>query len=158
MPEVLFYHLTFSPLEAALPDLLGKSLTRGWRALVRSSSRARLDWLDRQLWTVSDDSFLPHGIGGGEHDAAQPILLTVDRMNPNRADILFLVDGADVEMQEISDFTRVCIMFDGGDADALQHARGQWAAVSSAGLTARYWAQEGGRWRQKAAVNEAGYS
>ena len=38
MAEILFYHLTHSPLEAMLPDLLQKSLDRGWKVLVRSGN------------------------------------------------------------------------------------------------------------------------
>ena len=34
MTEVLFYHLTESRLEDALPALLEKSLERGWRVVV----------------------------------------------------------------------------------------------------------------------------
>ena len=45
MAEVLFYHLTESTLEDALPGLLEKSLQRGWRALVRTGSEERRDGL-----------------------------------------------------------------------------------------------------------------
>ena len=36
--EVWFYHLERTGLEQALPELLNKTLARGWRALVRSRS------------------------------------------------------------------------------------------------------------------------
>ena len=39
MAEVLFYHLTESTLEDALPPLLEKSLERGWRAVVQTGER-----------------------------------------------------------------------------------------------------------------------
>ena len=45
MTEVLFYHLTQSRLEEALPDLLEKSLGRGWRVVVQFSSEERRDAL-----------------------------------------------------------------------------------------------------------------
>ena len=65
MAEVLFYHLTAAPLEATLPDLLEKSLARGWRVLLRAGSEAGLGFLDDRLWTFRDDAFLPHGRAGG---------------------------------------------------------------------------------------------
>ena len=43
MTEVLFYHLTESALEDALPPLLEKSLERGWRAVVQTGSDERRD-------------------------------------------------------------------------------------------------------------------
>ena len=51
MAEVLFYHMTESRLEEALPDLLEKCLARGWRVVVQSTSPERADALDAHLWT-----------------------------------------------------------------------------------------------------------
>ncbi|HEY0052608.1 MAG TPA: DNA polymerase III subunit chi, partial [Caulobacteraceae bacterium] len=59
--EIWFYHLERSSLEQVLPDLLEKTLTRGWRAQVRARDEARLADLDERLWTWKDDAFLAHG-------------------------------------------------------------------------------------------------
>ena len=48
MSEVLFYHLTATPLERTLPELLEKALGRGWRVVVRCGSHAGLAELDRE--------------------------------------------------------------------------------------------------------------
>src|SRR5690606_3244729 len=94
MAEVLFYHLTESTLEDALPGLLEKSLERGWRAVVQTGSQERRDALDAHLWTWRDDSFLAHGTEHDQHAALQPVLLTTGEGNANAAQIRFLVDGA----------------------------------------------------------------
>jgi DNA polymerase-3 subunit chi len=47
---------------------------------------------------------------------------------------------------------RTCLLFDGGDERALATARDDWRAVRAAGLPAAYWAQERGRWVEKAAA------
>jgi DNA polymerase IIIc chi subunit len=60
MTEVLLYHLQDVSLESVLPSLLEKSLERGWRVVVQSTSEERADALDAHLWTYRDDSFLPH--------------------------------------------------------------------------------------------------
>ena len=39
MTEVLFYHLQNMSLESVLPPLLEKSLERGWRVVVQTTSR-----------------------------------------------------------------------------------------------------------------------
>lgn len=151
MGEAFFYHLTASPLEAALPPLLGKAQQAGWRIELRGTDAARLARLDAQLWQGADDSFVPHGIAGGPHDAAQPILLTlVGQGAANDPACLMAVDGAEVSPTEVAALARVCIIFDGGDAAALDVARGQWKALTDAGCAAQYWAQEGGRWVKKA--------
>lgn len=153
MAEVFFYHLTRTPLEVTLPDLLEKTLSRDWKAVVRGTSAQRLEWLDKVLWTASDDSFLPHGLAGGEQDADQPILLTTSNETPNLADILMAVDGAEVDVNEVSDFSRVCIIFDGNDEVALNGARAQWKTLTDAGVPATYWSQESGNWAKKASKN-----
>jgi DNA polymerase-3 subunit chi len=149
--EVLFYHLTAAPLEATLPGLLEKSLERGWRVLVRCGSEAGLAMLDRHLWTYRDDAFLPHGTAASGHAAQQPVYLTQDAGNPNGAGVLMLVDGARATADEIAGFERCCLIFDGNDTRAVETARADWLAVTAAGHAAKYWAQEHGRWVQKAA-------
>ena len=149
MAEILFYHLTQTPLERTLPDLLEKSLQRGWRVLVKGGDAERLAFLDTVLWTYKAESFLPHGVAGegAEH---QPIYLTTNDEEPNNPDILFLVDGAAYPFEKMSAFDRVCILFDGNDPDAVTAAREAWRATTAAKLPAKYWAQEDGRWTQKA--------
>jgi DNA polymerase-3 subunit chi len=151
MAEVLFYHLTSVPIEHALPELLEKALARGWRVLVRGGSEAGLAALDRTLWTWRDDAFLPHGTSADPHPDRQPVYLTLGDENPNRADVLMLVDGARVLPAEAAGFARTCVLFDGGDEAALAAAREDWRRVRAAGLPARYWAREQGRWVEKAA-------
>lgn len=150
MAEVLFYHLTASPLEATLPGLLEKCLERGWRVLVRCGSETGLAALDAALWTYRDDAFLPHGTESAGSAERQPILLSLGTGNPNAADVLMLVDGARGRPEEMRDFVRTCLLFDGGDARALEAAREDWRAVAAAGVPATYWAQDQGRWVRKA--------
>jgi DNA polymerase-3 subunit chi len=150
MGEAYFYHLTRRPLEAALPQLLEASLARGWRVAVRGADAERLAWLDEKLWLGPEDGFLPHGLAGGAHDARQPVLLTTGREMPNGAACLMAVDGAEVAPEEVETLDRVCVLFDGNDAAALERARGQWAALTKAGCRAQYWSEESGRWEKKA--------
>jgi len=156
MAEVLFYHLTRAPLEAALPQLLEATLARGWRAELRGREPGLLDWLDVKLWTYRDDAFLPHGRAGVGGDAArdrdQPVLLTTGATGVD-AEVLFLVDQAEVDLSEAARVTRVCILFDGNDPAALDTARQQWKAVADAGIKAVYWSQESGAWQKKVEAN-----
>jgi DNA polymerase-3 subunit chi len=146
MAELWFYHLERSELERALPPLLEKSLQRGWRALVRAGSAERVEQLDTALWTFRPDSFVPHGREGDP--ARQPVWLTTEAGNPNGAQALFLVDGA--ESGDISGFERACLLFDGNDASALEMARSRWKQAKEAGITASYWKESAaGRWEKQ---------
>ncbi len=145
--EVHFYHLTRSPAEHVLAELLRRSLERGWRALVRGTDRARLERLDEWLWLHPDEGFLPHGLAGGPHDARQPVLLT-DAPGPgaNRPDVVFLIDGAAPDPAEARSCRRLCLLFAAAEAGAVEAARAHWRAVCDAGLAAFYWSEESGRW------------
>ena len=94
MTEILFYHLQGMSLESVLPGLLEKSLERGWRVVVQSTSPERTEALDAHLWTYSDDSFLPHATWRAGDAQDQPIILSIEEGNPNRANVRFLIDNA----------------------------------------------------------------
>jgi DNA polymerase III subunit chi len=146
--EVLFYHLQGQRLEQALPQLLERTLQRGWKAVVRASSPERLKALDDHLWTYADESFLPHGMEDDAQSASFPIVLTQRGDRLNGADVAFAVDGADLPDSE--GWTRAVLIFDGGDEEALAKARAQWKDVKAKGLAATYWQQTPeGRWEQK---------
>lgn len=151
MGAVFFYHLTRQPLEATLPVLLHKARGAGWRVLVRGRDAELLDWLDAQLWLGPEDEFLAHGRSGGSHDARQPILLTeAIGPAPNDAQCLMSVGGADLSAEEVEAAQRACILFDGHDAAATDHARTQWKTLTEAGCAAQYWSEEAGTWQMKA--------
>ena len=148
MGNALFYHLTRSPAEVVLPLLIGKSLAAGWRVELRGTDPNRMDWLDRQLWL--GEGFMPHGLAGGSHDARQPVLLTMaGQVADNAPSCLMAVDGAKVDSAECGRLERACIIFDGGNAEAVANARGQWKSLTGAGISAEYWSEESGRWERK---------
>lgn len=139
--EVWFYHLERSRLEQVLPELLEKTLARGWRALVRSTDADRIGQLDEWLWSYRDDAFLAHGVEGEPFAERQPILLTSTAGNRNGAQAVFLIDGA--EPGDLSAFDRCVVIFDGQDESAVSHARSQWAQFRSQGRDVAYWRQKG---------------
>ena len=146
MGAAYFYHLTDTPLERTLPMLLAKCRDAGWRVAVRGRDARLLERLDATLW---NDGFMPHGLAGGAHDWDQPVLLGAD-VPADGFQCVMSVGGADVTAAEVGTSERVCILFDGHDEGALNHARGQWKTLTSDGCTAQYWAQEDGRWTKKA--------
>ncbi|MGA7998170.1 MAG: DNA polymerase III subunit chi [Bradyrhizobium sp.] len=155
MTEVLFYHLQNMSLESVLPPLLEKSLERGWRVVVQSTSQERADALDAHLWTYRDDSFLPHAIwrasdasrAGDAQD--QPIVLAVEEGNPNGAHVRFLIDNAALPADSHA-YERMVLVFNGDDTDALAAARGAWTDCKARGFEVTYWqADERGRWQRR---------
>ena len=149
MAEVLFYHLTESALEEALPGLLEKSLQRGWKAVVQTGTEERRDALDAHLWTFRDDSFLAHATDRDPYPSDQPVLLTTGEGNGNGAEIRFIVDGA--TPPPLESYKRAVFLFDGHDEAQVEGAREQWKKLKAESHEVTYWQQTPERrWERKA--------
>jgi DNA polymerase-3 subunit chi len=146
LTEIGFYHLTRSGAEHALPQLLGRTLAAGKRALVLCRGTERVAALDAALWAEPD--WLPHGTEADGDADLQPVWLTTADEAPNGASFLFVVDGA--ETARLAEFERVFDLFDGNDAAAVQAARDRWKLAKAAGHSLAYWQQGARGWEKKA--------
>lgn len=148
MTDIRFYHMMQKKLEQALPEILSKALERQHRIVVKAGSRETLEALNTVLWTYDPESFLPHGTDKNGHEAEQPVWLTTEDENPNKATVLILVDGATSETVGKADLC--CELFDGNDEAAVQSARGRWKAYKNEGHTLTYFQQDdAGKWQKK---------
>jgi len=148
MSDVGFYHLTRTGPHEALPQLLGRTLAAGQRALVLCGSAEKLATLDAVLWQCADPAWLPHGTAADGDAELQPIWLTTDDTSSNGARFLFLVDGA--ASARIGEFDRVFDLFDGTDEVAVAAARERWSVAKAAGHELTYWQQGPRGWEKKA--------
>jgi DNA polymerase-3 subunit chi len=146
--EIGFYHLTRTQVEAALPQLLGRTLAAGQRALVLCRSAERVAAVDAALWECAEPDWLPHGTAADGDADLQPIWIAADDAAPNGARFLFLIDAA--ESTRIGEFERVFDLFDGNDEAALAAARVRWRAAQHTGFTITYWRQTARGWEKQA--------
>jgi DNA polymerase III subunit chi len=142
--EWWFYHIEHTSLDAAIVPLVEKCLERKWRVLIVGHEET-LGRLDKALWTLREDSFLPHG--RARSDAArQPVLLSTEADPANGAKLAVLLDGSDADAGL---FDRCMVVFDGGDETARAKARQQFKAATDGGSVARYFQQEkAGGWKE----------
>ena len=149
MTEIRFYHLQRTTLEAALPTMLERTVERGQRAVVQLGSEERVEAMAALLWSYDDRGFLPHGTKRDDHAERQPVWLTETDENPNRAQVLFLGDGA--RSKRVGDYALCVELFDGQDTAAVAAARERWNAYKAAGHSLIYYQQtDAGRWEEKA--------
>ena len=144
--QVDFYQLGGTPAEQVIASLAEKVLSNEGRLLVVASDESFLTRLDRMLWDQGPASFLPHGLAGGTDDARQPVLLSTSPDAPNLARNMLIADG---EWRDAAlTYDRAFYLF---DADSLDGARLAWKLLAGReGVDRRYWAQENGRWVNKA--------
>lgn len=148
MTEIGFYHLTRTGPDQALPQLLGRTLAAGQRALVLCATAERVAALDDALWKCKDPDWLPHGTPTDGDPDLQPIWLTTEDTVPNNARYLFVIDGAPTT--RLSEFDRVFDLFDGKDETAVAAVRERWTAAKTAGHSLTYWQQGPRGWEKKA--------
>ncbi len=144
--RVDFYQLGAVPLEQVVGALSEKLTAGGERLLVVSDDQAQLARLDRLLWDLAPASFLPHGVEGGAEDSRHPILLSTNADASNGARNLLIADGRWREAALA--FDRAFHLF---DSQTLEDAREAWRSLAGrAGVERHYWANESGRWVEKA--------
>ncbi|HEY4125404.1 MAG TPA: DNA polymerase III subunit chi [Rhizomicrobium sp.] len=153
MTETLFYHLERRTMEDVLPGLLERTRERNLRALLRVGSAERMEALDAHLWTYSEETFLPHAQLGDGEPSRQPVLITVEETNANNANVLFLVGGAAAPAWNNADtkaLSRIVVMFDGRDTNAVDGARTAWRAAKEASHEVTYWKESAtGKWEKQ---------
>ena len=144
--QVDFYQLGTSAPEQVIASIAEKVLASDGRLLVLAEDEALLARLDRMLWDAGPTSFLPHALAGGPDDARQPVLLSTSPDAPNEARNMLIADGQwrDAALT----YDRSFYLFDAG---SLEGARLAWKLLAGReAVERRYWAQEGGRWKQQA--------
>ncbi|MEC8876410.1 MAG: DNA polymerase III subunit chi [Pseudomonadota bacterium] len=92
MVEFNFYDLGSKPLEKFLSQLLEKILVLKKRAVVIVEDQDQLKYLNQQLWTISTNSFIPHGSKVNGDPKNQPIWLTNIFENPNNSSYLISIN------------------------------------------------------------------
>ena len=144
--RVDFYQLGQAPAEQVIASIALKLLGEQGRLLVVAEDEALLGRLDRILWDQEPTSFIPHALAGGADDARQPILLSSSPDAPNLARNILIADG---EWRDAAlNYDRAFYLF---DASTLEGARLAWKLLAGReGVDRHYWAQEDGRWAQKA--------
>ena len=145
MSEVCFHHLERRRVDEALPRILERALEEGRRVVVRASSEEMVAALNERLWTYDDASFLPHGAAGDGDPPAQPIFLTSEVDNLNRATMLVRLAGAEAAERDDA-FDLTLLLFDGRDEASLADARAEWRRLKNDGRAISYWrdSDEGG--------------
>lgn len=151
MTKFDFYHLQTQRLEEVLPVLLEKAYQTKQNIRLLVSNEEREKYIDSLLWTYKTLSFLPHGTKKDSFAEMQPIYISSNsEENPNKAEILFLIDNAKLELSSLNDYKRVINIFNGNLQEDLTIAREFWKELRDNNYNLQYWQQDAnGRWAQK---------
>ncbi len=118
----------------------------GGRLLVVDADAERRQATSRALWEYNPEAFLANGEAGEPHAERQPVLLSAECEAANGARLAVIADG--LWREPGLGFERTIFLFD--DA-TLEPARAVWRRLGEQeGVERRYFAQEEGKWVQKA--------
>jgi len=112
--QVSFYQLMLTPLEKVAPRVVDKIYASHLRALIWVENDERLAQLNTSLWTYSTLAFLPHGcrLDSEETKDQQPIWLSTQLENPNKASVCVVTNGQLVREPKSFGFDRIVDIFD----------------------------------------------
>lgn len=153
--DLRLYQLRTQPLEQMLPRLLEKLYSAGDGALVLVNSAERAAVLDRQLWTFSTASFLPHALIDDPMATEASILLATqlptDLSSPKAATLLVLADGQELSQQldavRAAGYDRVVEIL---DYDHLENLESKISNYKALGLNPKVFLQQSnGTWVQQ---------
>jgi len=143
-----FYHLESATIKGVLPALLEKSIARGWSVLIKMDA-ADMNDMDNFLWTYRDESFLPHGRDDEPQADTHPIRLSATATAADGADVVFIIDGSEVD--ELKGVSRCIFLINGRNQEAVTQARQRWSRLKKTKASLSYFQQnERGVWEKKA--------
>jgi len=150
LSEIRFYHLTSTPFERAVPQLLSKIISQKKRVLLLVSDKKKAQEVDSLLWSYDPASFLPHGMLGDDYSENQPVLIATEPEAINNAEVVMITTGAVLE--KIEDY-KICVdIFNGHDEQEVSDARQRWKIYQQRDDVAlTYWKQNiDGAWAKAA--------
>lgn len=119
------------------------------RLIIRCRSQHRATEIDRILWEKPVNSFLPHGLAGGEFDDEQPVLLTWEAHHQPDIKVLLLYEAPECELAEISNVERVLCVFDQRQQAQRERARTLWRTIATTNRSMQFWADDETGWTLK---------
>ena len=138
--RVDFYHLERSNLDTELPFIMEGLYAEKKRVLIRTDSPERTDYIGNLLWTYNSDKWLPHGTEKDGRTQKQPIFITEGSDNPNKATVLAVISGEELDFTapENKDFEHILIIFSAHDMTAKDNARKLWLVAKEKGYELYY--------------------
>ena len=121
MAEFNFYDIGSNTLDKFLSQLLEKILILKKRAVIIVGDEDQVNYFNQQLWTLSTNSFIPHGSKVNGDPENQPIWLTNILENPNNAS--YLVSTNVLLHEGIKNFEKCFFIFSKKNASMLKKAK-----------------------------------
>lgn len=120
MQQFSIYHAVEGLFNKTICLLVEKSYLSSFRIIVLTSDLEVQESLNKLIWTYSKKQFIPHGSKLDTLPEKQPVYITHELENPNKANVLIIVAPFNIKEifskgNYISHFQRVIIIYDSLD-------------------------------------------
>jgi DNA polymerase-3 subunit chi len=134
------FHEVAARLQPAVCAQVAALFEEGERVYVWAPSKADAAALDEQLWTFSDDSFIPHGLWSGEGECAEQIAVGWVGQNPNSASVVVIAGAISHEelLTAVGKFSRLVDLVPKRDERAVAAARVRYKILKDSGLNPHF--------------------
>ncbi|MBN4058341.1 DNA polymerase III subunit chi [Mariprofundus ferrooxydans] len=137
-PKVHFELLAQADRIKGIANLLFRRNRLTPHVLILCPDEDLMQQLDKLLWTIHPQAFLPHAIATDdvEHNAKQPVLLATNMNRDNQATVLI---NAGLEVPpELQGFSHIVDFVDGWDEDLKQASRERFKTYQQLSLHPTY--------------------
>jgi DNA polymerase-3 subunit chi len=101
MKQFSFYQVMDGLLEKTICQLSEKSYHGNHRVAILSPDLEVQESINKTLWTYSQKQFIPHGSSNDPKPERQPIYLTNEIENPNKATILMMINPSSDKIADL---------------------------------------------------------
>lgn len=137
MKACIFHDLNSGQKDKKIFDLVEHAYSQGDRVLIYAPSEARAAFIDRFLWTLRQESFIPHKIFlKNEDNAAEPVGIVTLEINPIKAKTL-IADGR-CSIAFASGFETIHEFVDRSTAETHEASRKRYSGYRDLGIPPQY--------------------
>jgi DNA polymerase IIIc chi subunit len=98
MNKCIFHDAETGRQDRLVFEIVDRAYNQHEKVLVFAQNEERANSLDRTLWILKQEAFIPHKIIiGNESDSSLPVAIVTSEINPNDADILIADGHCDLE-------------------------------------------------------------
>jgi len=137
MSTCVFHDTEYAPQDRRLFEIVEAAHRRREKVLIFARTGERASAIDRFLWVLKQESFIPHKIMAGlESDCAVPVGIVTAEINPSGASVLIADGHCSIEFA--AGFESIHEFVDRSSAERHEACRSRFRAYRGRGIPASY--------------------
>lgn len=137
-----FYKIQENNFLKTICQLIEKGYEGNYKIVVKANNHIEENEINRNLWTYSQKTFIPHGSSKDPLPEVHPIYITCNDENPNNANLKIFINNFDIVEQK---FEKLLYIFNENDIN-LGESKALYNKYIDKGFKVSYHIQENKGW------------